>query len=140
MNDFNNYNNLVVNADAPVLGGGNQQAVQTGATLEDGATSPQAGGIPMTWLFIAYAAIFLFMYLVMWRPQAKKRKELAKMQQSMQVGDNIVTNSGLFGKIVDIGEDVYVIEFGTVKGVRIPVDKHQIAGIREPKLTKSASN
>jgi preprotein translocase subunit YajC len=46
-----------------------------------------------------------------------------------------VTTNGLFGKIADVGEDCFVVEFGTNRGVRIPVLKTDVVAVREPKMT-----
>ncbi|MCL2611320.1 MAG: preprotein translocase subunit YajC [Defluviitaleaceae bacterium] len=132
-------NHLIASGE-PIIVGGQQgiEAISADIGYAD-AQVPQQGGIGMTWLLIIYAGIFFLMWLLMWRPQSKKRKAHMEMMKSLQVGDNIVTNGGLFGKIKDVGEDVYIVEFGTIKGISIPVAKNEVAGIREPKLTKTST-
>ena len=100
-------------------------------------TSTFGGMVPM---LAIYVVIFGAMWFLMIRPQRKRQKEQRDMLAALRVGDNIVTNAGLFGKITDIGEDVYVVEFGTIKGIRIPVLKSDVAGVREPKLTAVTHN
>ena len=109
-----------------------------GVVVEEAPSGGFLGGIlPM---LLIYGAIFGAMWLLMIRPQRKRQKEQREMLDALRVGDNIVTSNGLFGKITDIGEDVYVVEFGTNKGVRIPVLKTDVAGVREPKLTMTTHN
>ena len=60
---------------------------------------------------------------------------MAEMQSALKVGDNVVTSSGFFGKIVEIGQDAIVLEFGSNRGVRIPIRKTDIVGIKEPIMT-----
>jgi preprotein translocase subunit YajC len=78
---------------------------------------------------------FAVMYLLIIRPQKKRDKQMADMQQSIKVGDSVLLNSGFYGKVVDIINDLFVIEFGLNKGVRIPVKKSAILGVAEPDLT-----
>lgn len=121
-----------------ILGGDTAIAPVSG-TLEGGVgeVAEAAGLFGGGWMsiIIIYVAIFGVMWFLMIRPQRKRQKAQREMLETLKVGDNIVTNSGMFGKIMDIGEDVYVVEFGTTKGIRIPVAKGEVAGIREPKMT-----
>ena len=41
----------------------------------------------------------------------------------------------MFGKVVDITAECYVIEFGTNRGVRIPVIKQEVYAKKEPNLS-----
>lgn len=126
---------IATGGDPITLGGGTGAATQV---AEEALETAAAGGGNLLFLFGAYIVIFALMWFFMWRPQSKKRKAHMQMMQGLNVGDNIVTNGGLFGKITDIGEDVYVVEFGTIKGAKIPVLKTEVAGVREPLLHKQA--
>lgn len=77
-------------------------------------------------------ALFYFFAI---RPQKKKEKELVNMQNSIKVGDSVVTSSGFYGKVVDVTDEVFVVEFGTNKGVRIPVRKREVIDNKEPNLS-----
>ncbi len=97
-------------------------------TIEGTTEAASSSGLGM-WGMIAYIAFFVVIfYLFIIRPQKKKDKQLKEMQSSIQVGDEVVTSSGFFGKVVDINDEVAVVEFGTNKGVRIPVRKSEIYG------------
>ncbi len=64
-----------------------------------------------SWLMIIYIVVIIaVMYFVMIRPQKKKQKEEQKMRDSIQVGDELVTIGGLFGRVVSIKDDSIVIE------------------------------
>lgn len=105
-----------------------------------GDTAPEQQGFFGTATFwLMYVAAFGAMWFFIIRPNRAKQKKMQEMQNSLQIGDNIVTAAGMFGKIVDTGQDVYVVEFGTIKGIRIPVAKEQIVGLREPILTVAPS-
>ena len=55
---------------------------------------------------LALPLVFLaVLYLLLIRPQQKRRKEQQQMIRELQVGDDIVTISGLHGRIVGLGDD-----------------------------------
>lgn len=51
-----------------------------------------------------------------------------------------MTTSGFYGKVVDVSDSVFVIEFGTNKSISIPVNKNEILGKKEPDFTKSSTS
>ena len=99
-----------------------------------------AMGIGVTVLYMA--VFFGIMWFFIIRPQRKREKEIAEMQSAIKVGDYVLLNSGSYGKVVDIVNDLFIIEFGLNKGVRIPVKKIAVAGVQEPNLAvgKKADN
>ncbi|MBR4073750.1 MAG: preprotein translocase subunit YajC, partial [Clostridia bacterium] len=44
------------------------------------------------------------------RPQRKKQKEEKKMRENLQVGDEVVTIGGIYGRVISLKEDTFVIE------------------------------
>lgn len=82
---------------------------------------------------------FIFLFGIMWfimiRPQRKREKALTEMQDSIKVGDMVITNTGMYGKVVDVVNNLFVIEFGLNRGIRIPVEKNSVAGVKEPNLS-----
>ena len=66
--------------------------------------------------FIPMIVIFgLLMYFMFYRPQKKQQKSMDEMRNSLQVGDEISTTSGILGKIIQIKDDFLIIETGTSK-------------------------
>jgi len=84
----------------------------------------QGGGgmFSMVWIF-ALIAVFYFMLI---RPQSKRAKEHQSFTTSLKKGDNIILNSGIYGTIVGMAENVATIEIADK--VRVRVAKSQIAG------------
>lgn len=82
-----------------------------------------------------YAVFFGVLWFFFIRPQKKKQKAIQEMQNSLKVGNSVLTTGGLYGKIVDVLDEVVMIEFGTNKSVRVPVQREAIAAIREPNLS-----
>ncbi len=56
---------------------------------------------------VVIGALFYFMLI---RPQRKKQKEEQKLRDSLQIGDEILTIGGFYGKIISIKDDAVVIE------------------------------
>jgi preprotein translocase subunit YajC len=55
---------------------------------------------------LALPLVFLaVLYLLLIRPQQKRRKEQQQMIRELQIGDDIVTISGLHGRVVGLGDD-----------------------------------
>jgi preprotein translocase subunit YajC len=58
------------------------------------------------------------------RPQVKKQKELRTYREALQKGDKVITTGGIYGKIVDVKENVILME--VADNVRLRVDKSAI--------------
>ena len=61
------------------------------------------------------AGMFAIMYFFMIRPQQKKAKEEKTFQADIKRGSQIVTTSGIHGKINEIYDDTVIIETGAGK-------------------------
>ncbi len=76
-----------------------------------GASGAQGGGLTETLLMLLpIILMFVVMYFIMIRPQRKKQKEEEKMRNNIQIGDEILTIGGFYGRVVSIKEDALVIE------------------------------
>ncbi|PKQ62275.1 preprotein translocase subunit YajC [Labilibaculum filiforme] len=83
-------------------------------------TQPQEGQNPYG-SFIMLGAIIVVFYFFMIRPQMKKQKELKKFRDDLQKGDKVVTTGGIYGKVLEIQENVIIME---VEGQnRLKIDK-----------------
>lgn len=61
-------------------------------------------------MLIMMAVMFVGAYFLMIRPQMKKQKQEKNFQDSLKVGQRIVTTSGLHGRIAQVQEDGVIIE------------------------------
>ena len=61
-------------------------------------------------LIVYLVVIFGAMWFFMIRPQRKKQKEEQKMRENLQIGDEIVTIGGIYGRVISLKEDTMVIE------------------------------
>ncbi len=126
-----------VQNDPTVITGGQGQATTNQTTQTTEAAPPveqQPPDINYFNIIIMYAVVIAAAYFFWIRPQKKREKSIKEMQAGIKSGDNVITSSGFYGKVVSVGEDCFVIEFGTNKGIRIPVNKTDVIGVREPKV------
>lgn len=113
------------------------------AAAETTAATTQSTGLFGTWmadhpvmLIVVYCVVLLLiMYFLSIRPTQKKEKKLAELRNAIEVGDDIITNSGFYGKVVDMTYDCLIVEFGLNRGVRIPVAKTEVFGKAEPNMS-----
>lgn len=94
------------------------------------ATGAASGGgvMMIVWIVVLVG----FMYFFMIRPQQKETKKKNEMMNQLAVGDTVLTTSGFYGTIIDVNEDTVIIEFGSNRNCRIPMQRAAIAAIEKP--------
>lgn len=92
----------------------------------------QQGGIGSSLIF--FAIMMGIMYFLLIRPQQKKQKEMQKLIDSMQVNDKVVTNSGIYGRVVSMKPDkgIVVLEIDDTNKVRVDFQRSAIVAIIKP--------
>jgi len=80
----------------------------------EGTPDPtQMGGVgAMISSFLPLIIMIVIFYFMLIRPQQKREKQFRAMLAALKVGDQILTNSGIEGRIVSVKEDDIVIETG----------------------------
>lgn len=74
-------------------------------------TATASGGLYETLvMLVPIILMFVVLWFIMIRPQRKKQKEEEKMRNNIQIGDEILTIGGFYGRVVSIKEDALVIE------------------------------
>ena len=84
--------------------------------------------------FIVFYIVFFaaLIYFTSIRPQKKERQKQQEMLSSVAVGDTILTTSGFYGVIIDMTDDTVIVEFGSNKNCRIPMQKAAIVQVEKP--------
>ena len=77
------------------------------------------------------------LYLLIIRPQSKRNKEQANMLATLKVGDEVITNSGIIGKVKSIADQFVVLEIGPSSTMKIV--KQYIVGLTKPLNSSTAS-
>lgn len=78
-------------------------------------TSSNDNGSPLFTL-IFFGAIFAAMYFLLLRPQRRRLKESQALQSSLAVNDEVVLNSGIYGFISAIEDDVLWVDIADGHG------------------------
>ena len=92
------------------------------------ATSDPTGGIMG---LLPIILMFIVLWFLMIRPQMKKAKEHQKMVGDLAKGDEVVTQGGMAGKIVKVGENYLTVEVGTLKDspVEVTIQKNAVGAL-----------
>lgn len=111
-------------------------AVATTADAVSGSTGLFAD--PMT-LMLAYIVVLgVIMYFFSIKPAKKKEQAAETMRNQISVGDSVLLKTGMFGKVVDVTHENFIIELGLNKTVNVPVLKTEIYAVREVNLSNEA--
>lgn len=78
--------------------------------------------------FLPIVVIFGAMYFVLIRPQRKRAKAAKDLQGSLQEGDHVLLNSGIYGYISQIEDDKPYVWFEANTGVEFRISRTAIAG------------
>ncbi len=70
-------------------------------------------------------------YFIFLRPQKKEQKRVQAMISEMEVGDTVLTTSGFYGVLIDISDSDVIVEFGSNRNCRIPMQKSSIAQVEK---------
>ena len=97
-------------------------------TILANAANPAGGIFTIVWL----VALMAIMYFLTIRPQQKEQKRKEAMLSELATGDTVLTTSGFYGTVIDITDDTVIVEFGSNKNCRIPMQKSAIAAIEKP--------
>jgi preprotein translocase subunit YajC len=73
--------------------------------------APATQGSPLITVLM-FGGMFLFMYLLIIRPQRKRQKEHQNLVAAMAKGDEVVMTSGMLGKVVKVDDTYVVLETG----------------------------
>lgn len=78
---------------------------------------------------VPFVLIFVVFYFFILRPQQKKQKEHQSMLSELKRGDQVVTLSGIYGRIEKLTDDSVMLE--VAEKVRIRVERQQVSRLVE---------
>lgn len=96
------------------------------------AAVPPGPGFGDFGFLIVLFAVFWFLLI---RPQQKRTKEHRKMIEAITKGDEVVTNGGLLGKVVKVGDHFVTLE--VKQGIEVHVQRSAIAAVQPKGTLKS---
>lgn len=83
------------------------------------------GGGGMISLLVVFGGMFAIMYFLMIRPQQKRQKEHQTMLSSIKRGDNVITSTGMHGKVEEVSDTTFLISIAD--NVKVRFEKSAIA-------------
>lgn len=87
------------------------------------AAAPQGGGSSLG-QFLPLLLILIVFYVFMILPQVRKSKQQKKFREALGKGDKIVTIGGIQARIVDAGENYFIIDS---EGTRLRIEKTAVS-------------
>jgi preprotein translocase subunit YajC len=80
--------------------------------------------------------MFVLLYFLMIRPQMKRQKEHKAMLDKLNRGDEVITNGGIAGTVVEIGDNFVTVEIAS--GVNVRIQRGAIGNVLPKGTLKSA--
>jgi preprotein translocase subunit YajC len=101
------------------------------------AMGPQpGGGGGSQWMsFLPIILIFAIFYFLLIRPQQKRAKDHRTLLSTLKVGDQVLTNGGIYGRVTGLRDDVITLEISDK--VRVKVSRGHIAGVVKMDVMKT---
>jgi preprotein translocase subunit YajC len=78
-----------------------------GFLFQDGGAG--GGLIAVLLQFAPFLLIIVIFYFLVIKPQRRRQQEMQEMISALKVGDNIVTNGGVIGKIIELRDKSMII-------------------------------
>jgi preprotein translocase subunit YajC len=85
---------------------------------------------PLAMLF-PIAMMFLIFYVLVFRPQAKARRDHEQMVKNLKKHDEVVTSGGLFGTVVNVRPESITLRVD--ENVRVEVEPSAITRLVKPR-------
>jgi preprotein translocase subunit YajC len=76
---------------------------------------------------IVIIALFALLWLLVLRPQRRRQGEQLQMQNSLRIGDEIITAGGIRGEVRRLDEEVLGVEIAP--GVEVRLDRRAVAAV-----------
>ena len=87
------------------------------------------GGTPSALVsFVPFVLIFALFYFLLILPQQKKQKQHKSMLEALKKGDKVVTSSGIWGTVTNLGKDTVTLQIAD--NTKINIQREYIARLR----------
>ncbi|OGW64280.1 MAG: preprotein translocase subunit YajC [Nitrospirae bacterium RIFCSPLOWO2_02_FULL_62_14] len=87
------------------------------------------GGMPGTLVsLVPFVLIFVLFYFLLIQPQQKRQKQQKGMLESLKKGDKVITSSGIWGTVTNLGKDTVTLQIAD--NTKIKVQREYIARLR----------
>jgi len=108
--------------------------LQAGTQAAEGAAKPS-----MVAQFFPFILMFVILYFLIIRPQRKRQKNHQSVIDNLKINDEVTTNSGIVGKIVNIKKDknTIVLRVDDTTGTKIEFVRSAVAGVIDNEKPKT---
>ena len=118
---------VVEAAEAPVV----ENAVDTAETVTEEVAAEEVAQPEPTFMqqygmWFLILGMIVIMYLFMWRPEQKRRKQMQQFRDGLKKGDKIITAGGIYGVIKEVHPTSLLIEVDS--NVTLRIDKNMVVG------------
>ena len=96
--------------------------ISTAHAADAAPMAGQADGTSTIIMMVLFAIVFYFLLI---RPQSKRAKEQKSMLESIQKGDEVVTNGGILGKVSKLTDGFVVLT--VAQGVEMKFQLHAVS-------------
>ena len=91
-----------------------------------GGVTGNGGGTILS--LVPFILIFVIFYFLLILPQQKKQKKVKSMLEALKKGDKVVTSSGIWGTVTNLGKETVTVQIGDT--TKIKMQRDHIARIR----------
>ena len=85
---------------------------------------------------VPFILIFVIFYFMLILPQQKKQKQQKAMMESLKKGDKVITASGIWGTVTNLGKDTVTLQIAD--NTKIKMQREFIARVRSDEDDKDA--
>jgi preprotein translocase subunit YajC len=102
------------------------------------AQGAAGGGAPPALVqLLPFVLLFAVFYFLIIRPQQQKQKDHTVLLANLKRNDEVITNGGLYGRVMALADDVVTLEIAP--NIRVRVARPQIATVITAKPGGSAA-
>jgi len=115
-----------------------ENAYATTEVIPPSENIPKPEPISSGWTtLIPMVLVFAVIYFLLIRPQEKRRRQQEELIQGVKKGEEVVTNSGIFGIISKINDSDNTVELEVAKDTYIKILKSSIMNITSRNKTET---
>ena len=90
--------------------------------------------------FLPFAIILVIFYVLILMPMQRRQKKVQEFQESLKVGDKVVTTGGIYGQITRVNDKS--VQLQIADKVRIEIARAAVGGYQgqDPVVTESGNS
>ena len=101
-------------------------AMDSIAWAQGGLGGGGAGGTLLS--LVPFVLIFIIFYFLLILPQQKRQKKLKAVLEALKKGDKVVTSSGIWGTVTNLGKDTVTLQIAD--NAKVKIQRESIARLR----------